>query len=255
MRFTTPHGSVRYRLPWSWSAFDYRRLCQLLYEQRGVPFQTARKVGRAGGASGGQIAVETDRARSGPAGARRARLAPGAWREGYQPPEAPLSRGLEVHPHIDIDGRTEPARLGGAAAGAPRLRLEVPAGGEARVGVGSYEPADHVREPTEGSPAGSGWSRALPGQLVPASPARRDGGRRVLRRGLRRPLLPALRRGDPDRLYFGIACGRELRAVLERVATAARRRCVDTRASAPHAGRTRSRWPCSVWSRRCRRAC
>ena len=23
MRFTTPHGSVRYRLPWSWSAFDY----------------------------------------------------------------------------------------------------------------------------------------------------------------------------------------------------------------------------------------
>jgi hypothetical protein len=24
MTFTTPHGTVRYRLPWSWSAFDYR---------------------------------------------------------------------------------------------------------------------------------------------------------------------------------------------------------------------------------------
>ena len=36
MRFTTPHGSVRYRLPWSWSAFDYRQLCQLLYEQSGL---------------------------------------------------------------------------------------------------------------------------------------------------------------------------------------------------------------------------
>ena len=30
MAFTTPHGSVRYRLPWSWSSFDYRTLCELL---------------------------------------------------------------------------------------------------------------------------------------------------------------------------------------------------------------------------------
>ena len=27
MTFATPHGRVRYRLPWSWSAFDYRALC------------------------------------------------------------------------------------------------------------------------------------------------------------------------------------------------------------------------------------
>ena len=31
MTFTTPHGSVRYRLPWSWSAFDYPELCRLLH--------------------------------------------------------------------------------------------------------------------------------------------------------------------------------------------------------------------------------
>src|SRR6478736_5900294 len=35
MTFTTPHGSVRHRLPWSWSAFDYRTLGRLLWEQCG----------------------------------------------------------------------------------------------------------------------------------------------------------------------------------------------------------------------------
>src|SRR3712207_486082 len=42
MRFTTPHGSVRYRLPWSWSAFDYRRLCELLDDQNDARFDTAK---------------------------------------------------------------------------------------------------------------------------------------------------------------------------------------------------------------------
>ena len=27
MTFSTPHGAVRCRLPWSWSAFDYEALC------------------------------------------------------------------------------------------------------------------------------------------------------------------------------------------------------------------------------------
>ena len=42
MRFTTPHGSVRYRLPWSWSAFDYRELCRLLDAQNDARFETAK---------------------------------------------------------------------------------------------------------------------------------------------------------------------------------------------------------------------
>ena len=46
MRFTTPYGSVRYRLPWSWSAFDYRHLCQLLYAQSDARFETAKVVER-----------------------------------------------------------------------------------------------------------------------------------------------------------------------------------------------------------------
>src|SRR5215218_3410824 len=92
----TPHGSARYRLPWTFSTFDYAALCRLLDDQNDATFETATVEGRDGST------VVTDR------GAVRAPLVVDAlgWRrvlapggEGYQPPEAPLSRGLEVHPH------------------------------------------------------------------------------------------------------------------------------------------------------------
>src|SRR6187551_2518401 len=94
MAFHTPHGSARFRLPWSWSAFDYRELCAALWEQCGdARFAVAKVNGRTG------RVVHTDR------GDLTAPLIVDAlgWRrvlagEGYQPPEAPLSRGLEVHP-------------------------------------------------------------------------------------------------------------------------------------------------------------
>ncbi len=47
MGFHTPHGSVRYRLPWSWAAFDYRELCRLLFEQCDARFEIAKVAGRA----------------------------------------------------------------------------------------------------------------------------------------------------------------------------------------------------------------
>ena len=48
MRFTTPHGSVRYRLPWSWSAFDYRELCRAAARaDRRALRDRARSSGRA----------------------------------------------------------------------------------------------------------------------------------------------------------------------------------------------------------------
>ncbi|HEU4978534.1 MAG TPA: NAD(P)/FAD-dependent oxidoreductase [Solirubrobacteraceae bacterium] len=149
MTFTTPHGSVRYRLPWSWSAFDYRDLCRALWEQCGAArFETA-KVERRGADQDGAITVETDR---GTVGAPLVVDALG-WRRvlarhGYQPPDAPLSRGLEVHPHVDDPGAT--ALDVWVERGLVRRGYgwRVPAGGEARVGVGSYEPRHHVREPT-----------------------------------------------------------------------------------------------------------
>jgi hypothetical protein len=102
MRCMTPHGSVRYRLPWSRSAFDYRHLCHLLYGQSGSRFETATVKGRPPvdeTLPGERISVVTDR------GLLKAPLVVDVlgWRRvlgrsGYQPPAAPLSRGLEVHP-------------------------------------------------------------------------------------------------------------------------------------------------------------
>ena len=42
MAFHTPHGSARFRLPWSWSSFDYRTLCEELWEQCDARFEIAK---------------------------------------------------------------------------------------------------------------------------------------------------------------------------------------------------------------------
>ena len=64
---------------------------------------------------------------------------------GYQPPDAPLSRGLEVHPHgrsddlaIWIDRSIVPAGYG----------WSFPARDELRIGVGSFDPRFHVKDNT-----------------------------------------------------------------------------------------------------------
>src|SRR3954471_12537311 len=91
----TPSQTVRWRLPWTFSTFDYRTLCALLRAHGAAEFETAKVDGRTG------LTVHTDR------GDLRAGLVVDAlgWRRvlsrarpGIQPPEARLSRGLEVHP-------------------------------------------------------------------------------------------------------------------------------------------------------------
>ena len=243
MRFTTPHGSVRYRLPWSWSSFDYRRLCELLLAQSDARFATATVRGRAAGPApaGGvaarvaaDIPVATDR------GTVRAPLVVDAlgWRRvlaapGYQPPEAPLSRGLEVHPRghgedldVWIDRRLVRRGYG----------WSVPAAGEVRVGVGSYLPADHVREPTDGLAQRLGVDAVryqgnwFPHRLRAATEegvffAGDSAGH----------CFPLSGEGIRTAFYFGIACGRELRGVLAGRAT--REQALDRygRFSAGHA--------------------
>lgn len=217
MRFTTPHGSVRYRLPWSWSAFDYRHLCHLLYEQSGSRFQTATVKGRVpieGTGAGEVISVVTDR------GVLSAPLVVDAlgWRRvlgrsGYQPPAAPLSRGLEVHP----DGQGEDLDVWIERSLVRRgYGWRVPACGEARVGVASYAPASHVRRPTdqlaerlelEAVRYQGNW---FPHRLRPAVEdsiffVGDSAGH----------CFPLSGEGIRTAFYFGIACGRELTAVLE----------------------------------------
>ena len=109
MAFHTPDGSARHRLPWSWSSFDYRELCLALWEQcDGARFEVAKVGGVAARDAAGALTVATDR---GPLSAPLVVDALG-WRRvlgdgaNVQPPDARISRGLEVHPHgsgTDLD--------------------------------------------------------------------------------------------------------------------------------------------------------
>jgi menaquinone-9 beta-reductase len=213
MAFHTPHGSARFRLPWSWSSFDYRTLCHELWEQADARFEVAKLEGRAAGIEG----VRTDR------GVLTAPLVVDAlgWRRvlgrgaNVQPPDAQISRGLEVHPDarggdMDLDIWIDRSLIRRGYA------WSVPAAGEQRVGVGSYEPRDHVKEPT----------RAIAGRLG-LPPVRYQGNwfPHALRPAVEDGVFfagdsaghcfPLSGEGIRTAFYFGIACARELRGVLD----------------------------------------
>ena len=208
----TPYRSARWPLPWSFSTFDYRELCALLWAQAASPeleLETATVTGREG------TTVHTDR------GELSAPLVVDAlgWRRvlsnatPIQPPNARLSRGLEVHP----EGRGEEMELW-IDAGLVRAGYgwSFPARDELRVGVGSFWPSHHVKEPTVrlagnlGLPAQGYQGNWIPHQLRDAVEdsvffAGDSAGH----------CLPLTAEGIRTALYFGLACGRELRAVVK----------------------------------------
>jgi menaquinone-9 beta-reductase len=206
----TPSRTSRWRLPWSFSTFDYREICALLFEQADAAeteFETATVTKRDG------FTVHTDR------GSLTAPLVVDAlgWRRvlsnatAIQPPNARLSRGLEVHPagtgdelEVWIDHRY--VRSGYA--------WSFPAREEMRIGAGSFWPAHHVKEPTIrlagelGLPPDGYQGNWIPHQLRPAV---EDG---VFFAGdSAGHCLPLTAEGIRTALYFGLACARELRAV------------------------------------------
>jgi flavin-dependent dehydrogenase len=213
----TPHGDSRFRLPFTFSTFDYRELCDLLWSQCGeARFETAKVDGRGRPANGdGAIAVETDR------GTIRAPLVVDAlgWRrvlasgDGYQPPDAPLSRGLEVHPdgagedlEVWIDRRYVPAGYG----------WSFPARDELRIGVGSFDPRFHVRETTELLADDLGADKVrYQGNWIPHKLRRATEGGVFFAGDSAGHCLPLSAEGIRTALYFGIALGRELRATVE----------------------------------------
>jgi flavin-dependent dehydrogenase len=208
----TPYRTARWQLPWSFSTFDYRELCALLWSQAAcaeIELETATVTGRAGNT------VHTDR------GELRAPLIVDAlgWRRvlsngtPIQPPNARLSRGLEVHP----PGSGEQMELW-IDAGCIRAGYgwSFPARDELRVGVGSFWPAHHVKEPTVrlarelGLPPEGYQGNWIPHQLRPAL---EDG---IFFAGdSAGHCLPLTAEGIRTALYFGLACGRELRGVVE----------------------------------------
>jgi flavin-dependent dehydrogenase len=215
----TPYRTSHWSLPWLYSTFDYRQLCALLWGQAGAggteftELEIATVTGREG------FTVHTDR------GDVSAPLIVDAlgWRRvlsnaaPIQPPNATLSRGLEVHPagageemELWIDHRY--IRSG--------YSWSFPAHDELRVGVGSFWPAHHVKEPTvrlardQGLPAGGYQGNWIPHKLRAAV---EDG---VFFAGdSAGHCLPLTAEGIRTALYFGLACGRELRSVLDGRAT------------------------------------
>jgi flavin-dependent dehydrogenase len=205
----TPHVTTRLDLPWTFSTFDYRTLCGLLADQGSFEFETAKVDARSG------HIVHTDR------GDIRAPLIVDAlgWRrvlsdrEPIQPPEAFLSRGLEVHPfgpgdelEVWIDRSYVPAGYG----------WSFPADGEVRVGIGSFEPRFHVKEPTVRLASDLDRDAVrYQGNWIPhrIRAATEDGI--VFVGDSAGHCLPLTAEGIRTALYFGLAAGRELRSVIE----------------------------------------
>jgi flavin-dependent dehydrogenase len=208
----TPFRTSHWKLPWSFSTFDYRELCALLWDQSDaleIEFETATVTGRE------RFAVETDR------GELRAPLIVDAlgWRRllsnatPIQPPNARLSRGLEVHPHGSGQEMELWIDAGYIRSG---YGWSFPADDEVRVGIGSFWPSHHVKEPTVrlahdlGLPPDGFQGNWIPHQLRSAV---EDG---VFFTGdSAGHCLPLTAEGIRTALYFGLACGRELRAVVE----------------------------------------
>jgi flavin-dependent dehydrogenase len=206
----TPRVTRRWRLPWTFSTFDYRTLCRLLWEQSGdAEFETAKVEGRSGNV------VHTDR------GDVTAPLIVDAlgWRRvlgagaNVQPPDAPLSRGLEVHPEgrgADLELWLDRRYVG------PGYGWSFPARDELRIGVGSFDPAIHVKDPTLTLAADvEAEAVRFQGNWIPhrLRPATEDG---VFFAGdSAGHCLPMTAEGIRTALYFGVYLGRELRAALD----------------------------------------
>src|SRR5919109_2241822 len=206
----TPRRTARWPLPWTFSTFDYRTLCLLLWEQSGAAqFDTAKVDGRTGNV------VHTDR------GDVSAELIVDAlgWRRvlgagaNVQPPDAALSRGLEVHPAgrgTDLELWLDTRYI------APGYGWSFPARDELRIGVGSFDPRLGVKQPTLTLAADVRADAVrFQGNWVPhrLRPATEDG---VFFVGdSAGHCLPLTAEGIRTALYFGIACGREIAAVLD----------------------------------------
>jgi flavin-dependent dehydrogenase len=210
-----PSKTHRWTLPWTFSTFDYRMLCELLAEQADFVFDTAKVDGVTRG--GAVHVVHTDR------GDLRAPLVVDAlgWRrvlsekrDAIQPPEARLSRGLEVHPPAsgdDLELWLDPKYI------VPGYSWAFPAGDEVRTGVGSFDPHLKVKEPTVqlASDLGIGVEGGYQGNWIPHRLRPGTGDGIFFAGDSAGHCLPTTAEGIRTALYFGLAVGRELRMVVE----------------------------------------
>ena len=173
---TRRSGTSTWPLPWTFSTFDYRELCALLFEQarRRVRDRQGRRRARAARCTRSTPTAATCAPRSsstrsaGGACSARAttssrprRSSRAAWRC------TPTARAEELE--LWLDPKYVPEGYS----------WSFPARDEVRVGVGSFDPRFHVKDPTLELAADVGVARrGLPGQLDPAQAAQGDRRRR-----------------------------------------------------------------------------
>ena len=202
--------AARWPLPFTFSTFDYRaavRVAVGAVRGRGVRDREGRRSHRA---------RRPHRPRRRAARAASSTRSAGAGCSGRartsSRPTRALSRGLEVHP----SGRGDELELWiDPRYVSPGYGWSFPAGDEVRIGVGSFDPRFHVKEPTlqlaEDVARRPCASRAT-GSRTGCAPAVEDG---IFFVGdSAGHCLPLTAEGIRTALYFGIACGRELAAVV-----------------------------------------
>ena len=207
----TPGADVRWRLPWTFSTFDYRELCALLDAQSDAAFETAKVDGRTGHTvhtDRGDLTRAARRRRAGlaarPVGRRRADPAargPALARPGG-PPAAPAPTTSSCG---SIRSTCAPATAGPS-----------PPGTSCASASARSTRATTSRSRRSPSPATCRWrpsaTRAT-GSRTRCATAVEDG---VFFAGdSAGHCLPTTAEGIRTALFFGLACGRELRAVVE----------------------------------------
>ena len=213
----TPHGDARYRLPWTFSTFDYRELCELLWRDCDARFETAKVNGRARPANGdGAIAIETDRGViSRAARRRRARLAPDARLRRRLPAARRAALARARGPPGRRAART--SRSGSTAATCPPATAgpSRPATSCGSASAPSTRASTSARRP-------SCWPRTsardrvrYQGNWIPHKLRRATEGGVFFAGDSAGHCLPLTAEGIRTALYFGIALGRELRGVVE----------------------------------------
>ena len=214
----TPHGDSRYRLPWTFSTFDYRQLCELLWEGCDARFETAKVEGLVNGAANGSdaIGVETDRgAGHAPRSSSTPSAGAGCW-PGRRATSRPMRRSRagsrctrKVAPSTSRSGSTA-ATCRPATAGPSRRARRRGSGS-----VPSIPSSTCARRPScwPRTWSATGSATRATGSPTSCAPAT---GRGVFFVGdSAGHCLPLTAEGIRTALYFGMALGRELRGVVD----------------------------------------
>ena len=213
------------KLPWTFSTFDYRTLCGLLWDQCNTEFETAKIEGRRLGPEQGP---------PGPRPTMGELAAPAPW---WTPSAG--SASWRATPINRPTRRSRATRRGTTPRGPPTSwrssidRDYVPAGygwsfpadDEVRVGVGSFDPRHHVKETTVQLAADLGREPVrYQGNWIPHKLRDATEGEVFFVGDSAGHCLPLTAEGIRTALYFGIACGRELRRGESRAGRRRRRR-------------------------------